>query len=369
MRKPSVLHVAQPPDSGVTTVASSLAADQAARGWSVALASPPETDLRMHADTLGVPHFEWRASRSPGPSVGREVAALRGIAERFDADLVHLHSSKAGLAGRLAIRRRRATVFQPHAWSFEAVDGAVRRAAIAWERAGARWSDALVCVSGVERRRGEEVGIRGPFAVVPNGVDLERFPAASDEEQQRARLELGLEPRPTAVLVGRLFHQKGQDVMLRAWPRVRARVPEAALLLVGDGPERAALEPLATDGVRFCGATRTVWPWLAAADVVVLPSRWEGMSLSMLEAMASARSVVATDVAGMRETLEPDCGAVVAVEAEQALAEAVAQRLEDPSVAAREGQAGRRRVEERHDLRQTAARMAELYEAVLARRD
>jgi glycosyltransferase involved in cell wall biosynthesis len=365
----SVLHVAQPLASGVTNVVANLAEDQKRRGWAVAVACPVDSDTRGYVEALHLPHIEWRAGRSPGPSIARETAALARIVAQVGPDLVHLHSTKAGLAGRLAIRRRLATVFQPHAWSFEAVDGALRRATIAWERAAARWADALVCVSDDERLRGEHVGVRGHFVHVPNGVDLDRFAPASAEERERARRELGLEARPTALLLGRLSRQKGQDVMLRAWPRVRARVPDAELLLIGDGPDRRALEQLATEGVRFCGAIRSVPPWLAAADVLVVPSRWEaGLTIAAMEAMARARSVVATDVAGMREGLEPDCGCVVAVEAEEALASAVAERLENPSLAAREGLAGRRRVEERHDLRATSETMAELYGKVLERR-
>ena len=71
-----------------------------------------------------------------------EARALAGLIGSLAPDLVHLHSSKAGLAGRLALRGRRTTVFQPHAWSFEAVHGAVRAAGIAWERLAARWTHA-----------------------------------------------------------------------------------------------------------------------------------------------------------------------------------------------------------------------------------
>jgi glycosyltransferase involved in cell wall biosynthesis len=364
----SVLHVAQPRDGGVTNIVGNFARDQARRGFAVSLASRLDSEIHGYADELDVPHFEWHATRSPGPSVPGEAAALARIIERVEPDLVHLHAAKAGLAGRLAIRGKRATVFQPNAWSFEAVDGVLRHATIAWERVAARWADTIVYVSEDERLRGEQVGVRGRYEHVPNGVDLERFAPASDEDRERARRELGLPSRPTAVLVGRLSRQKGQDLMLRAWPRVQARVPDAALLLIGDGPERYALEGLATEGVRFCGAVRPVSPWLAAADVVVAPSRWEGMSLSLLEAMARGRSVVASDVSGMREGLDPDCGCVVAVEAVDALAAAVADRLENPTLAAREGRAGRRRVEERYDLSRTNQRMAELYGEVLERR-
>lgn len=365
----SVLHVAQPPDSGVTNVAATLLADQVARGWRVSVASPQASELTQHACRLGANYRSWEATRAPGPTVPAEIHRLTRVVEDVSPDLVHLHSAKAGVVGRLAIRRGRATVFQPHAWSFESVQGALRQATLSWERLAARWADAIVCVSHDERLRGQAVGVRGRYAEIPNGIDLDAFRPADEKVRAQAREMLGLEKGPIAVLLGRLFQQKGQDTMLRAWPSVRERAAEALLVLVGDGPERGVLERMAGEGVRFAGATREVAPWIAAANVVVLPSRWEaGLTLAAMEAMAMSRSVVATDVAGMREGLLPGCGAVVPVDDEGPLAEAVATRLADPALAQREGLAARRRVEERYDIRLATARMAELYGAVRDRR-
>jgi glycosyltransferase involved in cell wall biosynthesis len=146
-------------------------------------------------------------------------------------------------------------------------------------------------------------------------------------------------------------------------------VPEAQLVLVGDGPDRSALEAMGVPRVTFAGDVDDVGPWLAAADVTVIPSRWEaGLSLVAMEAMARARSVVASAVAGMAEGLEGGCGAVVPIEDADALADALAERLLDPELADREGAAGRRRIEERYDVRAASARMAEVYERVLAER-
>lgn len=365
----SILHVAQPRDAGVPRVAAGLVADQVKRGLAVSVASPPDGELRLAAERAGARWLPWSATRGPGPDTlveGRRLAAIIG---EVDADLVHLHSSKAGLTGRLVLRGRRPVVFQPHSWSFEAAGGALGRAAIAWERLGARWADMVVCVSVDEWRRGEQAGIRARFAEIPNGVDLTHYAAATQEDRSAARAALGIAPdTPLAVTVGRLARQKGQDVLLSAWPRVLERLHDAELVLVGEGPDRAELEALGAPRVRFVGEVRDVRAWLAAASVIVQPSRWEGMSLSLLEAMAAARSVVGADVAGMREALADGCGAVVATEAVEPLADAVAERLAAPELADREGAAGRRRVEDRYDVRVVTERMAELYEQILERR-
>ena len=357
-----VLHVSQPTEAGVAVCAHRFSADQMARSFDVLVACPAEGDLASWLRDDGIPHARWEASRSPGPSAFSEARSLARIADEFRPDVVHLHSSKAGLAGRMGKRRASVVVFQPHAWSFEAVSGPIGSASLMWERYAARRSDAIVCVSDAERERGRESGIRADLRVIPNGVDLERWPAAGDAERARARADLGLGDGPLAVCVGRLSRQKAQDVLLMAWPQVSVSVPQASLVLVGDGPERSELEDRRVEGVTFAGNRTDVPRWLAAADVVVMPSRWEGMSLAMLEAMATARPLVATAVAGATEALAEGGGAVVPVEDPDALAHAISERLNDKELAATEGRAARRRVEEVYDFRITANSIAKLYE-------
>jgi glycosyltransferase involved in cell wall biosynthesis len=360
-----VLHVSQPGDGGAARVVADLARDQLARGFAVAVAATPEGELADAVAAMGARLAAWRAGRRPGPSTVGETRSLGRIVAAERPDLVHLHSSKAGLAGRLVLRGRIPTLFQPHSWSFEPLRGPLRAAAVRWERRAAAWTTALVCVSEGERERGEAEGIRARYRVIPNGVDLEAFGEAGPEEQKAARARLGLVDGPVAVCIARLCRQKGQDVLVEAWPNVRARVPEARLVLVGGGPATARLRAAASPGVELVGPRDDVADWLAAADVVVAPSRWEGMSLALLEAMASGRSVVATDVPGVREALGHDAGAVVAPGAVAELADAVAARLLDPALAEAEGAAGRMRAEQHHDLRTTHDRVADLYADVL----
>ena len=352
----------QPTIDGVARAVLDLVADQVERGWAVAVASPAATDAFLAGlEERGAEYHRWPARRAPGPGSVLEAARLSRIVNRIGPDIVHLHSSKAGLAGRLAVRGQRPSVFQPHAWSFEAVDGLQRRAAVLWERIAARWSHAIVCVSEEERRHGEAVGIRGAFRVIPNGVDLTAFTPASPADRVAARGRLGLTEAPLVVCVGRLSRQKGQDVLLEAWPAVRAHVPDARLVLVGEGPDRDRLERRAPPEVLFAGIRPDVPDWLAAADVVAAPSRWEGMSYALLEALARARSVVASDTAGAKEALGGRTKAIVPVEDAEALADALVERLLDPALAAAEGQEGRAWVEERHDVRRSVAAVAALY--------
>jgi glycosyltransferase involved in cell wall biosynthesis len=351
-----VLHVAQPADGGVPRVMTQLVADQLERDFDVTVAGPRDTGT-------GAAHVTWEATRSPGTATAHEIRTLARALRNLRPDVVHLHSSKAGLAGRLAVRGSLATVFQPHAWSWDAVTGPLRIATIGWERLGARWAHAVVCVSEGERAAGEAAGVRGRFVVIPNGVDLQWLQPADDAERRAARERLSLGPEPLVVCVGRLSRQKGQDVLLDAWPSVRAAVPDARLVLVGNGPERAALESRNVPGAELVGARDDVPDWLAAATVVVLPSRWEGMSLAMLEAMARARGLVVTDVAGA-EAVRAAGGAVVPPGEPGPLAQALEQRLRDPAAADEEGRKARATVEARYALRTTLDAVVELYRSL-----
>ena len=356
----SVLHVSQPTEGGVGRYVADLALDQVGRGWRVLVASPTYGDLAAQTLEAGAGHLPWSAGRAPGPGSVLDATRLGRIVRDVKPDLVHLHSSKAGFAGRLALRGRLPTVFQPHAWSFEAVRGPVRPAALAWERSAARWATVILCVSDAERARGEEQGIHASWRVIRNGVDVDVWLGASDEDRSAARQRLGLDERPTVVCVGRLARQKGQDVLLEAWPSVTSVVPEARLALVGDGPDLEKLRRAADDSVLFAGQTEDVADWLAAADVVAFPSRWEGMSIALLEAMARGRSIVASDVPGASEALG-ETGQLVPPEDPAALAGALAARLSDRSRSAAEGRAARARVEQTFPLRSTRDSVAELY--------
>lgn len=443
---PRVLHVSQPVDGGVARVVTDLVRAQRAAGMDVHLACPDGGTLARSAGP--VPVHPWAAARSPGPGLRAEVRDLARIVDAVRPTLVHAHSAKAGLAARVAVRGRVPTVFQPHAWSFEAVDGGVALLARTWERHAARWTARTLCVSAAERDTGRRAGITGPCSLVPNGIDPQRFAPA---DRRAARDELlaageggwGVDASrvvgapwldaPWVVCVGRLCRQKGQDVLLRAWPTVAARVPGARLVLVGDGPDaeelRAGLGEVAGAGaaaglrgaealrtglpdagalrpgspdpaglragsvgaavlsgavgssvtaigssvtavgssVTFVGAAEDTAPWYRAADVVVQPSRWEGMALAPLEAMSCARPVVLTDVDGARESLPPahHAHALVPPEDPDALADALTALLRDPALRESLGAQGRAHVLSHHDVRRTAAAVEAVYRELL----
>ncbi|MEY9991467.1 glycosyltransferase involved in cell wall biosynthesis [Streptomyces sp. V4I8] len=356
---PHILHVAQPVEAGVARVVTDLVAAQIDAGLRVSVACPEGGMLTDSLRALGCTVVRWDATRAPGHRLPGEVRQLARVVRDVRPDLVHAHSAKAGLAARLAVRGGLPTLFQPHAWSFEAADGVVARLALGWERFGARWATRVLCVSEAERRTGMRSGVDASWRVVPNGVDTRRF----RPEGERARSAAG----PLVVCVGRLCRQKGQDVLLAAWPEVVREVPGARLVLVGDGPDADRLRSGAPASVEFAGATSDTARWYRAADVVVLSSRWEGMALAPLEAMACARPVVVTDVDGAGESLPaghpPSC--LVPPEDPHALARALTTLLLDEPLRAALGAQGRAHVLAAHDLRHAADAVTDVYRELL----
>ncbi|MFF4648958.1 glycosyltransferase family 4 protein [Streptomyces sp. NPDC001380] len=214
------------------------------------------------------------------------------------------------------------------------------------------------------------------MAQLPPGVDEKTFHPGSGGAEVRRRL--GLADRPVVVCVSRLVPRKGQDTLIRALPRILARVPDAVLLVVGGGPYRADLERLADavgvrGSVRFTGAV----PWeelpahYGAGDVFAMPCRTrrggldvEGLGIVYLEASATGLPVVAGDSGGAPDAvLEGETGYVVPGRSPEAAADRIAELLLDEGLRRRMGERGRRWVEEswRWDL--LAGRLAELLHA------
>jgi starch synthase (maltosyl-transferring) len=236
------------------------------------------------------------------------------------------------------------------------------------DRLTARLSAGSVCVSrGVERFSRDVAGIAADrLTTIPNGVDLAPF----DRAVSPGRAALGVPPEAhLALCIGRLDVQKGLPDLLDAAERVVARRPDWHLVLVGDGPGRPwllaqlAARPALADRVHWLGRRGDVPALLAAADVLVLPSLWEGMPNVVLEAMAARRAVVATAVEGSEDLVTPDqTGWLVPPRDPPALALALLDAAADPDRRRRYGAAGRARVEAEFSL----ARMVTSYERLWA---
>lgn len=351
------LIVSQPTDYGVAVCVRHLVEGAVAAGHEVTVACPGslEGPLSSWVESAEATHRPLDLRRAPSVRDFSILLTLRRMAKR--CDVLHLHSSKAGALGRLAVLslpapQRPAVVFTPHSWSWE-VGG---RAAVLY-----RWIErrlaptaAIVAVSEEEASEGRAVlgSTAGPLIVIHNGVDRERFrPDGPVAERDLSA--------PLIVCVGRLSEQKGQDVAIRALARMR--YPFARLRLVGGESTTGArerLEALARDAgvsdrVEWRGMATDAAAELRAADVVIAPSRWEGMSLALLEAMACGAAVVATSVSGSAALGK--AGIVVPPNDAVSLAQAMDLLVGDHERQRRLGAAARRR-SEAFDLRDAVSK-------------
>jgi glycosyltransferase involved in cell wall biosynthesis len=205
--------------------------------------------------------------------------------------------------------------------------------------------------------------------VIPNGVDTERFSPC--EPDAKLRQSLGLVPhQPVAAIVAALRPEKNHELFLRAAARIASDRPEARFLIIGDGPRRGELERLTAElgiarNVLFLGTRSDVQQILSLASVLVLSSHMEANPVSILEALACARPVVATRVGSIAESVEHGvCGYLVTPGDEVELAARVDELLGQPELARRMGQAGRERVVRNGSLERMVEGYQDLIEGI-----
>ncbi len=243
------------------------------------------------------------------------------------------------------------------------------------DRLTSRLSVGAVCVSEGVRRFSIEVAGLNPdrLTVIPNGVDQARFEGA----QPLPRAQLGVsEDAPLTLFVGRLVPQKGIEELLRAARVVSARRPFWRLLIAGDGPLRDRLAALSRDEPALAAAVRWLGPrddvprLLRSADILVLPSLWEGMPNVVLEAMAAGLPVLGTQVEGTEELVVPgQTGWLVPPGDSEALAAALLEAIDNPTDLKARGERGRLRVRERYSQQQVVAAYDRLWSTILGYQD
>ena len=336
------------------------------------LAAPPRL-LDELAPDFGAARVDTLAVEADSWFRRREVSRLGVFLRHWRPDIVNAHLFRSTLiAAPLARWHRAGVVVETYhgreGWRQGALSGS-----FLLDRLVSRCVDRVIAVSDAARRflidgKGYPAD---KIVVVPNGRDLSVFSPGAHREM--GRKDLGLDDAvPVVGVVGRLETQKGHTYLLQAWPAVVRELPDARLLIVGDGSLRGALERQArelgiTENVVFTGFRSDVARMLDTIDALVLPSLYEGMPLTAIEASAMARPVVATAVDGTPEVIEDGVtGYLVPPANPEALGRALARVLGDRDRAAAMGRAGRDRVLARFSLETQVEATARVYRAVVA---
>ena len=346
-----IVMVLQPPDGGVFEHVGRLGRGIAALGHEVVVAGP----AGCRAEELGLPVEQLELVRSVAPLAdARAARSLARLVRRLRPDLIHAHSSKAGAVARMArvAYPRTPVLYTPHGYAFAGYLESARERALyrGAERVLAPLASLVLCVCEFERRLAATIGPSRRTRVVHNGVAP--LPADAPHPAVAALRERG----PVVGTVGLLRPGKGLETLIDAMPALLERHPDASVAVAGDGPERSALEARARErgvaaALHLIGETRGPAPLLRAADLFVSPSWAESFPYSILEAMQAALPVVTTDAGGSAEAVEHGItGLVVPVRASAALADAMAELLDDDQRRSALGEAGRRRVAKRFTL-------------------
>ncbi len=343
------------------------------RGHSAHVVTQAIRDLPRDEDVRGVLVHRWIEPIRLGPLfaisfVAGVIRALRRL--RSEYDLIHTHQGlweaiSTGL-GRGAFGDAPVLV-QPASSGYygEAEELARTRGFPLLRRAILR-NRAFAAISADIERQWRNLGVPpGRMVRMASGVDTGHFHPGKDVA------EPGLPPRPRVIFTGRIHPQKNLGVLLEAWPEV-ARRTDAALILVGQGPERDRLAESAVtlgvaDRVHFLGGVEDPANLLRTADAFVLPSVAEGMSNSLLEAMATSLPCLASAIGGNTDLLRHGHdGLLIPPSDPSAWSSALVQVLENPTFARDLGAAARRRIEAEFSMTVVVDRYLALYRRMLA---
>ncbi len=329
-----------------------------ADGHQVALVSFPGGWLENEAKVAGaVFHSNIYFSNSLNPlNLIRSIRRIKKIVQDFSPDLVSLHSSSAGFAGRLAIRGRIPTIFTAHSFAFTKGAPVLRRIfAVMAEKLVALYTSKIICVSNFDRQQALYYRIATPEKIVTIYNGVQEGPANIGPKED------------VIVSVGRLAYPKDFALLFEGYKLANTKM---RLQIIGDGPDRKNIE----EKIQSLGLTDKVELFtdlspdalrvkLAKAKVFALISKHEGLPLSILEAMSSSLPVIASNVGGIPEEVDEKCGILVANNAQE-IARAITT-LSKENIQEQMGKSAREKFEQHFTLDQFLEKTKKVYSGLL----
>ena len=314
------------------------------QGWQVDVAA--NNDFDNPSDCV-IPccdhHYVIPFERSPFRKNNLEAyRQLKELLDREHYDIIHCHTPMGGVITRLAAgsTRNKGTKVLYTAHGFHFYDGAPL---VNWllyypvERLLSRRTDLLLTMNGEDHRRAQTFRAKRTEMVNGVGIDLSRFTVASADQKEQIRRELGLQEGETfAFTVGNVIPRKNQAVLIRAVKELRD--PGFHLFIAGDGPLEEALKDLSRElgvekQIHLLGFRRDVYRLSSAADLFLFSSRQEGLSVSVMEAMACGLPIVASSIRGNTDLIDPgEGGFLVSPDDAAGFAGAIRQILSDPGI-------------------------------------
>lgn len=351
---------------GIETNLVGLTARLRARGHEITVVSTGGP-LVAHLERSGARHVRAEVDLRRPLGLAGAIVRFPSLLRRWRPDVVHAMSAAGNLVTVLASRRT-PTLFVTSPMGLQMSEREPRVASTARNRLLAVRADRIFVISAEIRRAMEAAGVDGRRLIEQDvvGVELDRF---ASPDGQHVRRELGLVDGDVVVTtIGALHPRKSHELFVAAASRLLATLPRARFFIVGEGPQRGLLEQQiahagAQHAIRLLGARRDVPAILAATDIYVKPGVVEGfIGITVLEAMAVGRPVVAFDTIDVRAAIEPGrTGELARLADVDDLARAITRLVGEPAAAAALARAGRALVEERFSLDAVATRLDARY--------
>lgn len=336
-----------------------------------------DTSFERQLNKIGIPHHYVDMAREIQPiSDLRSLFTLIRLIHQNKYDLVHVHSSKAGFLGRVAAKINRVpTVYTPNGFYFlDASHPVKEKFFLSLEKIAGRLTDKLIAVSDGEARQAITRGVISPqkLVIIPNAINFREFEPDLDAKHN-TRSRLGISPdSPIVGTVSRFIPQKNPFALVRSFAHIHQALPNVHFVWCGEGDMRSDTEQLAENlgiasAISFLGYQDNIKDIMNTFDVFMLASVFEGLPYTILEAMALALPVVATDVIGSQDIVKDgETGFLVKCSPSQPydLAESVIVLLKNETIRTRFGIQGRQIVKNKFGIEQMTKHTEDLYLAL-----
>lgn len=340
------------------------------KNYEITVMSSGDGWLKKECDKIGVKFVENKYfSNKPCPRrLFNAIKEIRKYANEFHPDIVHCHSSSAGILGRLAIKGKIRTIYTAHGWGFNiGMKPWVKYPVLLLEKFCARYTDIYICVAEFVKQLGLKYRLapENKFKIVYNGVSLNSIVDKSKiinlaYRQADQKSKIGL------VFLGRLAEPKKPELTIEAISLLPEEVKQnVKFTIIGDGPKKNMLEKIAQDKgvqVTFTGALTKEQSikQLGQSDVFVFISSWEGFPYTILEAMSCGLPVIASNVGGIKEAINLENGILIKNEIGQ-IREAVLKLVNDKELRLKLGEQGRKNAEQKFSLEQMLNEIENIY--------
>jgi glycosyltransferase involved in cell wall biosynthesis len=322
----------------------------------------------------GIPHFPVAFSKRLQKGIVKDIVSLLNT---HHFDILHTHGGVAGLFGRWSAHRCDRpprvvhTLHGIHYLHYR--NFLLKYLYVYLERFFSRFSDAVIFVSDADRERGRRFNLvpEDKIVLIKNGIDFEAFVSGTSFEEGGD--EFGFDSSgPVVGTVARLHRQKGLPYLFQAVKKIQESIPEAVVWIIGGGSLLPKLQRLGKkldlkETVHLLGERKDVAKLLFRFDIFVLPSLWEGLPYSLLEAAALAKPVVVTDIDGVREIVKHgENGLLVPAKDSERLAQAVVRLLQEREYAATLGQNLKDTIQKEFSLSRMLQKTQALYSKLVA---